>query len=132
MTWVATFAQKSPSTAKTRDQLSALNQLEWYKHIQTNWCEHNASCTVYVRDEEWFEVGNWVYTNWTIVNGVSFLPYDGGKYEQMPYEQISAETYESTIGASIPIDFSRLSEFEQEDFGTGAKEAACVGGACEL
>ena len=132
MTWVATFPQRAPGSARTRDQMSALDQLEWYKHIQTNWCEHNASCTVYVRDEEWFEVGNWVYTHWNIVNGVSFLPYDGGKYEQMPYEQISLTAYECAVESAVPIDFGRLAEYESDDFGTGAKEAACVGGACEL
>lgn len=132
MTWVVAFPQRSPEGAKTRDQLSAIDQLEWYKHIQTNWCEHNASCTVYVRDEEWFEVGNWVYQNWNIVNGVSFLPYDGGKYEQTPYEQISAEAFSDAVGAAVPIDFGRLREFEVDDSGTGSREAACVGGACEL
>lgn len=132
MTWVATFPQAAPSTAKTRDQVSALDQLEWYKHVQTNWCEHNASCTVYVRDEEWFEVGNWVYKNWEIVNGVSFLPYDGGKYEQAPYEEVTKEVYEQTIRATPAIDFSRLAEFEREDQGTGSREVACTGGVCEI
>lgn len=132
MTWVATFPQAAPSTARTRDQMSALDQLEWYKHIQTNWCEHNASCTVYVRDEEWFEVGNWVYKNWDVVNGVSFLPYDGGHYEQMPYEEITQQEYTKTLELTPKIDFSKLGEFEKEDQGGGSKELACAGGVCEL
>jgi ribonucleoside-triphosphate reductase (thioredoxin) len=132
MTWVATFPQAAPAGARTRDQMSALDQLEWYKHIQTNWCEHNASCSVYVRDEEWFEVGNWVYKNWGVVNGVSFLPYEGGHYEQMPYEEITSDQYKSVCETTPRIDFQKLSEFEKEDLGTGASTAACVGGACEL
>lgn len=132
MTWVATFPQKAPSTATTRDKLSAIDQLEWYKHIQTNWCEHNASCTVYVRDEEWFEVGNWVYTNWNIVNGVSFLPYDGGRYEQMPYQAITKTEYDEAVERSVSIDFSKLSEYEKDDMGSGSSEAACVGNRCEI
>ena len=134
MTWVATFPQKAPTGARTRGQMSALDQLEWYKHVQTNWCEHNASCTVYVRDSEWFEVGNWVYTNWNIVNGIAFLPYEEGstKYEQMPYEQCSAETYERAVAAAIPIEFARLGEYEHEDSGSGSRETACSGDKCEL
>ncbi len=132
MTWVATFPQQAPSTARLRDQMTALDQLNWYKHIQTNWCEHNASCTVYVRDEEWFEVGNWVYTNWDIVNGISFLPHSGGHYEQMPYEEITSEQYERACESTPAIDFTKLAEYEKEDRGTGSREAACVGGACEI
>lgn len=132
MTWVASFPQASPEGAKTRTDMTALDQLEWYKHIQTNWCEHNASCTVYVRDEEWFEVGNWVYRNWDVVNGVSFLPYDGGHYEQMPYEEIDATRYLAVVKGTPSIDYSQLTQFEADDQGQGSKEAACVGGACEI
>lgn len=132
MTWVATFPQASPSTAKVRTDMSALDQLEWYKHVQTNWCEHNASCTVYVRDEEWFEVGNWVYKHWDVINGVSFLPHSGGHYEQMPYEECSKSTYEAAVESLPVIDYNELSKYEKDDMGGGSKEAACVGGACEI
>src|SRR6185503_912186 len=90
-TWVISFPVKAPENAITRHNVSAIDQLEWYKKIQKNWCEHNASMTVYVRDDEWFKVGNWVYENWDVVNGVSFLPFDGGKYKQTPYEEITKE-----------------------------------------
>ena len=53
--------------------------------------------TVYVREDEWFEVGNWVYQNWDIVNGVSFLPYDGGHNKLAPYEEIDVHSYERLI-----------------------------------
>lgn len=132
MTWVATFPQQSPSTAKVRTDMSALDQLEWYKHVQTNWCEHNASCTVYVRDEEWFEVGNWVYKNWDVVNGVSFLPFDGGHYEQMPYEECTQTAYEVAVENLPVIDYTKLSKYETEDGTTGGGTVACTGGACEI
>lgn len=131
-TWVVEFPVKSPSNAVFRDQLSAIAQLEWYKKVQQNWCEHNASCTVYVKDEEWFAVGNWVYDNWDIINGVSFLPYDGGSYELAPYEEISEEDYKSLMQKWIPIDYSKLSQYETEDQTSGAKSYACVGDRCEL
>ena len=84
-TWVFEFPVKSPDGCLTRKDVTAMEQLKHYKNLQLNWCEHNASMTVYVKEDEWFEVGNWVYKNWDIINGVSFLPYDGGHYELAPY-----------------------------------------------
>ena len=71
-TWIVEFPIKSPEKSVCRTDMDAIAQLEWYKTIQANWCEHNSSCTVYVKDDEWLKVGNWVYENWDIINGVSF------------------------------------------------------------
>jgi ribonucleoside-triphosphate reductase len=132
ITWVATFPMKAPEGAITRNDLNALDQLNHYKKLQKNWCEHNASITVYVKDEEWLEVGSWVHKNWDIVNGISFLPYDGGKYEQTPYEEITKDQYED-FAKNVPvIDYSRLSTYEHDDQTTGSKEVACSGGACNI
>jgi len=131
-TWVLEFPVKSPDGCMTRKDVSALDQLSHYKNLQHNWCEHNASMTVYVRDDEWFEVGNWVYKNWEIINGVSFLPYDGGKYELAPYEEIDARTYERLIKKLPVIDYTQLSKYELEDNTQGKGEYACVGDKCEI
>lgn len=133
-TWVVSFPVKAPETAFTLDNVTALQQLEWYKKVQTNWCEHNASVTVNVRDNEWFEVGNWVYNNWDVVSGVSFLPYDGGEYEQLPEEPISEDTYEVMVKRQKAIDYSQLSRYELEDSSLGSKEYACTGpgGTCQI
>ncbi len=131
-TWVVSFPMKAPDGAVTKDKLSAIDQLEWYKKIQLNWCEHNASATVYVEDSEWFEVGNWVFKNWNSVNGLSFLPADGGKYQQPPLEKITKDQYESMVKDFVSIDYSQLKMFEVDDNSEGAKTLACVGGACEV
>ena len=131
-TWVISFPVKSPTKSICKDELSAIEQLEKYKSIQRYWCEHSASCTVYVKDNEWFEVGNWVYKNWKYITGVSFLPFDGGKYEQAPYEEISKEKYEQLKSSFPKIDYSQLSKFEIQDNTTGSKELACTGDTCEL
>ena len=131
-TWVVSFPCKAPTNAITRHDMDAMEQLHWYQHIQDNWCEHNQSITVYVKDDEWLKVGNWVYENWDTVNGVSFLPYDNGKYQQAPYEEITEEQYEA-MKASIPtIDYTQLSNYEIDDNTEGAKSYACVGDRCEL
>ena len=131
-TWVLEFPVKSPEGCMTRKDVSALDQLSHYKNLQHNWCEHNASMTVYVRDDEWFEVGNWVYKNWDIINGVSFLPYDGGKYKLAPYEEIDARTYERLIKKLPVIDYTQLSQYEMDDNTQGKAEYACVGDKCEI
>ncbi len=131
-TWVINFPVKSPKGSITRDKMNALEQLEWYKKIQTNYCEHNASMTVYVKDSEWFEVGNWVYKNWDIVGGISFLPYDGGHYKQAPYEEITEEQYNKLIKSFKSIDYTQLSKYELEDNTEGAKMYNCSGDKCEI
>jgi len=131
-TWVLSFPVKAPEGCVKRTDVSALDQLKHYKNLQHNWCEHNASMTVYVRDEEWFEVGNWVYQNWDIINGVSFLPYDSGLYKQAPYEEIDRRTYESFIKKVPLIDYSQLSKYEMEDNTQGKAEYACVGDKCDI
>jgi len=131
-TWVLEFPVKSPDGCLTRTDVTALEQLRHYKNLQHNWCEHNASMTVYVREDEWFEVGNWVYQNWDIINGVSFLPYDGGHYELAPYEEIDHRTYERLIKKLPRIDYKQLSKYELEDNTQGKAEYACNGDKCEI
>ena len=131
-TYVLEFPVKSPEGCITRKDVTALDQLKHYKNLQHNWCEHNASMTVYVREDEWFEVGNWVYQNWDIINGVSFLPYDGGKYKLAPYEEIDVHTYERLIKKLPLIDYSKLSNYETEDNTQGKQELACVGDKCDI
>ena len=131
-TWVLEFPVKAPEDCITRKDVTALDQLKHYKNLQHNWCEHNASMTVYVRDDEWFEVGNWVYQNWDIINGVSFLPYDGGHYKLAPYEEIDARTYERLIKKLPIINYTDLSQYENSDNTQGKAEYACVGDKCEI
>ncbi len=131
-TWVLEFPCRAPEGAKTTSDFTAIQQLEYYKNVQENFAEHNASNTIYVKDDEWFEVGNWVYKNWDIIGGVSFLPSDNSRYEQMPYEEITAETYINLVNKLKPIDYSQLSLYEAEDNTTGALTLACVGGSCNL
>lgn len=134
-TWVAEFPVKSPEGAKTREDERALEQLERYKHVMSTWCSkqgHNQSATVYVREDEWASVGDWVYENFDAITGLSFLPYDGGNYELAPYEECTKAEYEQRLADFPNVDYSILSLYEQQDMGEGAQTLACVGGACEI
>lgn len=131
-TWVFEFPKKSPDNSICNKDVTALEQLEYWKMIKTCWCEHNASATIFVSDSEWIEVAAWVYKNWHIIGGLSFLPKDTNIYQLAPYEEITKEKFEELSKNFPEIDFNELNEFESNDNTQGAKEFACVGGACEL
>ena len=132
-TWVFDFPIKAPECSITRDQLSAKKQLEYWKMIQTHWCEQSASCTIYVNDDEWPAVAGWVYNNWNVISGLSFLPKSDSVYQLAPYEEIPPEQYKELVGAfPTDLNFDDLSAYEAEDYTTGSQELACTGGACEL
>lgn len=135
-TWVAEFPVKAPAGAVFRDAETAIQMLERYRMIMQTWCGergHNQSVTVYVKDNEWDEVGAWVFEHFDEVTGVSFLPFDGGKYRLAPYEEIDEATYNRWMETfPTTVDFSRLTEYEREDRGEGATELACSGGSCTI
>ena len=131
-TWVFDFPMKAPEGAVFRDEETAIQQLEYWLMIQKCWCEHKPSITVFVKDDEWLEVGSWVYKNWNYVSGISFLPMDGGVYQLAPYEEISEEQYEEMAAKMPEIDFDNLIEYEREDATQGSREFACQGNSCEL
>lgn len=133
-TTVFYFPIKSPEKAITRDNQTAIQALELWKHLQDNWCEHKPSATISVREEEWMAVGAWVYENFDTLSGVSFLPYDGGVYQQAPYQELSKEDWEAWVAKhpTPEINFDDLRFYETEDTTTGSQEFACSAGACEV
>jgi ribonucleoside-diphosphate reductase alpha chain len=132
MTWVCEFPVKCPPSSIFRNEVSASDQLNHYLTVQKNWCEHNQSITIYVKPEEWFSVGEMVYTNWEHINGVSFLPYDGGHYQLAPYEEITKEEYDKRVLAFPQINYSQLSKFETTEPKDTTGSWACTGDKCEL
>lgn len=126
------FPLKSPQESYTRDQLSAIEQLEIYKLYRTHWCEHNVSATIQVREHEWLDVAAWVYKNFNDVCGVTFLPYSNHIYNQAPYREVSEQEYTAMAQKMPKINWDKLLEFEVEDTRTPTGELACSAGACEL
>ena len=97
------------------------------------WCEHKPSITVTVKEDEWMDVGAWVYENFDIISGISFLPYDDHTYQQAPYQDCTKAEYSSALLKTPKrIDFSKLSIYEKEDTTTGSRELACTSDACEI
>jgi ribonucleoside-diphosphate reductase alpha chain len=132
-TTVFSFPQKSPNGAITRNDMTAIEQLETWLTYQRNWCEHKPSVTVSVRDVEWMEVGAFVYKYFDEMSGVSFLPHSDHTYQQAPYQDVTKEDYEVLL-AQMPakIDWSKLSEYEKEDGTKSSQTFACSGDVCEI
>ena len=133
-TTVFSFAMESPEGAVTRNDLTAIEQLELWKTYAVHWCEHKPSVTITVKEDEWMDVGAWVYENFDVASGVSFLPHSDHTYQQAPYQDIEREEYlewEKAYGY-IDIDWQALSEYEREDNTSGSRELACTAGVCEV
>jgi ribonucleoside-diphosphate reductase alpha chain len=133
-TTVFSFPMKSPDGAVTRTQTTAVEQLELWKTYAIHWCEHKPSITVSVKEHEWMDVGAWVYENFDVASGVSFLPHSDHTYQQAPYQDIEADEYLEWKQRMeiVTIDWDKLSEFEKEDNTSGSRELACTAGVCEV
>lgn len=132
-TTVFFFPMKAPSGAITRNELSAIDQLELWKTYQEYWCEHKPSITVTVRENEWPSVGGWVYEHFDMISGISFLPHSDHTYRQAPYDECDEAKYDK-IKSLMPkaIDWSKLSDYEKEDNTVGTQTFACSGDSCEI
>lgn len=131
-TMVLEFPVKAPEGAVHSKEVSALTMLAEWKRLKQHFTEHNPSVTIYVSDDEWVHVANFVYENWDIVGGLSFLPRNDHVYQLAPYQEITKEEYEKRTNALGEIDFSKLPMYEKTDNTAGAKELACVAGVCEI
>jgi ribonucleoside-diphosphate reductase alpha chain len=131
-TWVLEFPQKAPEGSILQSSMTAIEQLEYWKRVKLNFTEHNPSVTIFVKPEEWLTVAEWVYRNWEIVGGLSFLPSSDHVYQLAPYEKITQDEYEKRLSALSNLDLSLLSEYEKVDNTQPQAELACTGVSCEL
>ena len=132
-TTVFSFPIKCDENAVFRQDMDAVQQLELWKTYQEHWCEHKPSVTISVKEEEWLKVGSWVYENFDLMSGVSFLPYSEHTYKQAPYQDCNVDEYEE-LKKIMPaeVDWSKLSDYESSDQTVGSQELACVAGNCEI
>lgn len=135
---VISLPMKAPENAIFRDE-SAIQLLERVRRFSKNWVKvghregdntHNVSATIYIKPEEWEEVGAWMWDNRDYFNGLSVLPFDGGSYVQAPFESCDEETYEKMLHLLKEINLTNIIEYEDSTNLTG--ENACAGGVCEI
>jgi len=133
-TYVFSFPVKAPEGAITRNDLTAIDHLNTWLVYQRAWCEHKPSITVSVKEEEWMEVGAWVYKHFDEVSGISFLPHSDHSYKQAPYQEVTETEYLELL-AKMPsnIRWEDLSFYETEDGTSGTQTLACTSdGNCEI
>jgi ribonucleoside-diphosphate reductase alpha chain len=133
-TYVFSFPVKAPEGAIVRNDLTAIEHLNIWLVYQRAWCEHKPSITVSVKEDEWMEVGAWVYKNFDEVSGISFLPHSDHSYKQAPYQEVDKAEYDALV-ARMPKDirWEDLSFYETEDgTSTNATLACSSDGNCEL
>jgi ribonucleoside-triphosphate reductase len=130
-TAVFSFPIKAPAEARVRNDLTAIEHLDLWLMYQRYWCEHKPSVTISVKEDEWMDVGAWVWRNFDEISGVSFLPNDGGTYRQAPYEECTKEQYEDLL-SKMPKEIDWAALKEEDDNVEGAQTLACVSGHCEI
>jgi len=132
-TSVFSFPVKVDKGAVFRQDMSAIEQLEMWLVYQKHWCEHKPSVTISVKENEWMEVGAWVYANFDYMSGVSFLPFSEHTYKQAPYQDCDESEYKEML-SQMPkdINWGDLAEYEASDMTIGSQELACAAGNCEI
>jgi len=135
---VFSMPQHAPVGATVRTE-TALDLLERTRRYNTNWVRaghrygdnaNNVSVTVSLKDDEWDDVGKWMYEHRETYNGISVLPYNGGTYKQAPFEDVDEATYVRLEALLHDFDITKVGE--TNDTTNLAAEAACAGGACEI
>jgi len=133
-TTVFSFPMESPKGAVCRKDMTAIEQLDLWTKYQNHWCEHKPSITVSVKEPEWFDVGAWVWNNFDSISGISFLPFSEHTYRQAPYQDCTKKEYDELL-VKIPkkVDWTTLSNYEQQDYTIASQELACSAeGGCEI
>jgi len=130
-TAVFSFPMKAPKGAVTRDDMTAIEQMENWLVYQRHWCEHKPSVTISVKDHEWMDVGAWVWKYFDEISGISFLPHSDHTYVQAPYQDATKEDYEA-LRKITPKQIDWTSFIEEDDNTEGAQTLACTGGSCEI
>jgi len=131
-TYVLEFPMKSPGGAICKDDITAIEQLEHWKVVKLNYTEHNPSVTISVGEDEWIKVAHWLYQNWDIIGGLSFLPRSNHVYQLAPYEAVDEKKYKELLSKMPDFDFSKIVIYETKDETEVKKELACVSGTCDI
>ncbi len=129
---------KAPDNSILRSE-SPIDTLERVKKFSLEWIKpghitgdntHNVSATISVKDDEWDDVGQWMWENREVYNGLAVIPYHGGNYVQAPFEDITKEEYERRVEMLKSIDLTNV--IETEDVVNFGQIAACSSGSCSI
>jgi len=131
-TWVASFPIKAPEGASTRNDITAIDQCQFWLMNKLHWTEHNPSVTITYRPDEIIDLMQWVWEHREVIGGMAFLPASDSKYAQLPYEEITREEYERRVAEFPEIDFAKTYRFEAKDLTIASQLPACDAEKCEV
>lgn len=135
---IISIPQKAPEGAIFRNE-SPIDTLERVKRVSREWIapghingmnSHNVSCTINLKEDEWKEVGKWMWNNREFYNGIAVFPFYGGTHPQAPFEDCDEKTYKKMLKSLNKIDLTKIIESDDETNLIG--EIACAGNACEI
>lgn len=127
-TQVVSFPVDVGEKTLVASQVSAVDQLEKQRFLQTHWSDNNVSVTVYYRDAELPAIKDWLKENYeTQVKTVSFLRHSDHGFKQAPYEEVTKEQYQQMSAKVRPI--TKLNDNSQWDM---IDSGECAGGACPI
>lgn len=136
---VVSIPVKAPDGALVTKNSTAISILERIKRFHTEWIKpghikgdntHNVSATVFIKDDEWDEVGEWLWDNRYHYNGVALFKYDSNEYIQAPFEEITKEKFEEMYKYLKDIDLTQI--VEEVNTVDHKQIVACAGGKCEI
>lgn len=130
---VFSFPVAAPAGARLAADIDALTQCKLWQVYNEHWADHSVSCTIYYGNDEFLALGQWVWSNFDRITGLSFLPRSEHTYRQAPYEALTCEQYDE-LAANMPseVDWSELARYERGDTTAGSKTFACTGDVCEI
>lgn len=125
------FPREAPAGSHTRNDHTAIQQLENWLEWKQNWAEHSVSATIHIDDHEWPEAGAWVYKHIDQITGLSFMPKDNGRYVHAPNEELTDEQYAEMVAKFPALNWAKLPHYENEDMTEASQTIACFGGSCD-
>lgn len=126
-TMVAEFPFTYGDNVIEAKHVSAIEQLNWVRKLQTEWSDNSVSCTVYYKPEELPAIQQYLKDNYRNgIKTVSFLLHSDHGFIQAPYEEITKMEYDRRMESCKLITsvegVEELAEISSD----------CVGGACPV
>lgn len=127
-TSVVEFPVQVNAGAIMAKDMTAIDQLEIVKMMQTYWSDNAVSCTVYYKSDELDTIKTWLAENYNDgIKSVSFLLHSEHGFAQAPYEEIDEKEYQRRAKNLKPVDLSNAHEEDYDSLDSG-----CAGGACPV
>jgi len=127
-TMVVEFPVAVPKGTICAKDVTAVQQIEHQKFLQTHWSDNAVSVTVYFKKEELPQIKEWLAKNYDeSVKTISFLLHSGHGFAQAPYEEITEQAFKEMSSKTKPI-----TKVDDKEVRSLIDAQECAGGACPI